>query len=117
MIAWLFDTTGIGWIVILTFIFLRLLDKMTVRPIENFLDAEHYPGLIAKYRDPDRIKYQAERAWAYNNFGEYLGRAMKEQGIRTWWLLIKARWHYDYKTMYNLMQDLDEEGEPAQYIK
>lgn len=108
MIKWLFEMTGYGWIVILVFILLRIIDKIIGKPVEAFLDAEYYPSIIAKYLDKDRLKYTTERAWVHNNFKEYLGRALREQGFTTWKLLINAWWKYDYITMYNIMQDLDE---------
>ena len=121
----LFDVFGIGWVAILIIISLRILDRVTGRPIEailyNILDFDYYPSLIWKYRDKDRLKYQEQRAWAYNNYKEYLPRAIREQNRTTWWLMIRAKAKYDYKTLYNIMQDLDEpmlsDNEIAEQIK
>ena len=110
---WLFDTTGIMWVVIILILWLRVVDKIGGKPLEGLfktggpLHAEYYPSLWAKYHDPDYYRYMEERAFAYDNYKHYIKRAVQEQGLITWWLMRKAKKRYDYKTLYNLEQDID----------
>ena len=91
--------------------FLCLLDLILGQPLfmlfDEYTNPEYYRSVSEKRADPDRYKYQTERREVYERYKEYLRRGLKEQGINTYLALFKARYEYDYKSMYNIIVDIE----------